>query len=99
RAGHRAGESAAVRPDDGQGEPRARGGAARRRQARRGFRPGPHAVPPAARAPQPARGDTVRWRAADGGDGPGADVTAPAAADGRAVDGPVARSGAAELPD
>ena len=40
----------------------------------------------------PARRDTVGRRAADGGDGPGAHVPAEAAADGRAVDGPRARS-------
>ena len=48
-AGHRdrAGEPPAVRADDGQGEPRTRGGAARRREAGRRLRPGPHAVPAA----------------------------------------------------
>ena len=70
-----------------------------RRVARRGVRPGAHAVPAPARAPRSACWHAIGRRAADGRDGPRADVKAAPAADGRAVDGPLAGARAAELPD
>src|SRR5262249_30376595 len=70
-----------------------------RRPGEGGLRPRLFALPPAARAALPARRDALRRRAADGRDGTGADVQAQADADGRAVDGPRAGAGRAQLRD
>ena len=92
--------SADLRPPDRAREPAPRRRVAGRQAGRgRGPRDGARAVPAAQGADRPGRRDAVRRRAADAGDRPGADEPAAPAAARRAVAGPRAADGRADLRD